>query len=125
MKNLGESSERPPAFTLIELLVVIALIAILSALLLPALSRAKQKAHQFVGLSNQRQINLSYRLHLEDDGRLDGAGIRDWFWQELGRTDLAWLCPSASMATKPPFGFSLDETVHFIPGTVTSAWFDD
>ncbi len=103
-------------FTLIELLVVIAIIAMLAALLLPALARAKQKGQQTACVNNSRQQALALFMYAGDNGDIvPPTAYNDADGNEVGwptlldpylKTPKIHFCPNDLVATNNSYGLN-------------------
>ncbi len=138
----GTGRGRSRGFTLIELLVVIAIIALLMAVLLPAVERARKQARSVVCRAHLRQWGTTLAVYLEEnEGRFRSDPKENVFLSIISglysdskadpnhptryhavQTEGIARCPMATKVLEPPPGFGGDASIGLIPGGTFLAW---
>ncbi|MGH7940576.1 MAG: type II secretion system protein [Limisphaerales bacterium] len=100
------------AFTLIELLIVIAIIAILSAILLPVLTQARQRAWTVQCISNLRQIGMGMKMFADDNGELYPESGADIYWNAIDPVTgkASWM--------QQIYSYTMNTNIYNCPGNV-------
>jgi prepilin-type N-terminal cleavage/methylation domain-containing protein/prepilin-type processing-associated H-X9-DG protein len=130
---MGRGRKTRSAFSLVELLVVLGVIALLIAILIPVLGRARESARSTACLANVQQWGQAFQMYLNDNS--NGRPMPAWtssdlttlrWWEMLSpyheRVQAALLCPDAAVASdeSPDPGNGVRRT--YVPGSASTAW---